>query len=178
MGIVKLAKLIEEEAPDAVRLVTLQDYHDRVVALDASVAIYQFRTAMPQMINHHGQNISSLQGLFFRTLHLLEKGLKPLFVFEGKPPKLKQLVLAKRAALSGPRRGTAGSDVPASPPRRDSETLLTLLGVPYIQAPAEAEATCAALVKSGHAWCVATEDMDALPFGAVRLLRHLGVRKR
>uniref|UniRef100_A0A8C5SUC5 Uncharacterized protein n=1 Tax=Laticauda laticaudata TaxID=8630 RepID=A0A8C5SUC5_LATLA len=136
MGIVKLAELIKEEAPDAVRPVTLQEYRDRVVAVDVSVAVYQFRTAMPQMVNRHGQNISSLQGLFFRTLHLLEKGLKPLFVFEGKPPELKQPV-----------------------------------------APAEAEATCAALVKSGHAWCAATEDMDALPFGAVRLLRHLGVRK-
>uniref|UniRef100_A0A8C5SQC8 Uncharacterized protein n=1 Tax=Laticauda laticaudata TaxID=8630 RepID=A0A8C5SQC8_LATLA len=177
MGIVKLAELIKEEAPDAVRPVTLQEYRDRVVAVDVSVAVYQFRTAMPQMVNRHGQNISSLQGLFFRTLHLLEKGLKPLFVFEGKPPELKQPVLAKRASLSGARRGTAESDVPAWPPRRDSETLLTLLGVPYIQAPAEAEATCAALVKSGHAWCAATEDMDALPFGAVRLLRHLGVRK-
>ncbi|XP_029141475.1 flap endonuclease 1-like, partial [Protobothrops mucrosquamatus] len=85
--------------------------------------------------------------------------------------------LAKRAAVSGARRGTAESDVPARLPRRDSETLLTLLGVPHIQAPAEAEATCAVLVKSGHAWCAATEDMDALPFGAVRLLRHLSMKK-
>ncbi|ETE59317.1 Fen1 [Ophiophagus hannah] len=57
MGIVKLAEVIKEEAPDAVRPVTLQEYRDRVVALDASVAVYQFRTAMPQMINRHGQNI-------------------------------------------------------------------------------------------------------------------------
>ncbi|XP_034275856.1 flap endonuclease 1-like isoform X1 [Pantherophis guttatus] len=172
MGIVKLAELIKEEAPDALRPASLQEYRGRVVALDASVAIYQFRTAMPEIINRHGQNISSLQGLFFRTLHLLQNGLKPLFVFDGKPPQLKQPVLAKRDAVSGSRRGAA-----AGPPRRDSETLLTLLGVPYIQAPAEAEATCAALVKSGHAWCAATEDMDALPFGAVRLLRHLGLTK-
>ncbi|XP_058030782.1 probable flap endonuclease 1 homolog [Ahaetulla prasina] len=177
MGILKLAELIKEEAPDAVRPASLQEYSGRVVALDVSMAVYQFRSAMPEIINRHGQNISSLQGLFFRTLHLLENGLKPLFVFDGKPPEQKQPVLAKRAAVSGARRGTAEPDAPAWPPRRDSETLLTLLGVPYIQAPAEAEATCAALVKSGHAWCAATEDMDALPFGAVRLLRHLGVKK-
>ncbi|XP_070604561.1 flap endonuclease 1-like isoform X2 [Erythrolamprus reginae] len=178
MGIVKLADLIKEATPDAVRPASLQEYNGQVVAVDISVAIYQFRTAMPEIINRHGQNISALRGLFFRTLHLLENGLKPLFVFDGKPPELKQPVLAKRAALSGARRrrrGTAESDVP---PRRDFETLLTLLGVPYIQAPAEAEATCAALVKSGNAWCVATEDLDALPFGALRLLRHLGVKKR
>ncbi|XP_039186132.1 probable flap endonuclease 1 homolog isoform X1 [Crotalus tigris] len=177
MGINKLAEVIKEGAPDAVRPASLEQYRGRVVALDTSVAIYQFCTAMPQIINRHGQNISCLQGLFFRTLSLLEKGIQPVFVFDGKPPELKQRVLAKRATTSGARRGTADSDVPARPPRRDSETLLTLLGVPYIQAPAEAEATCAALVKSGHAWCVATEDMDALPFGAVRLLRHLSMKK-
>ncbi|KAM3841624.1 putative flap endonuclease 1 homolog isoform 1-T1 [Vipera latastei] len=177
MGIVKLAEVIKEEAPDAVRPASLEQYRGRVVALDTSMAVYQFRTAMPQIINRHGQNISSLQGLFFRTLCLLEKGIQPVFVFDGKPPELKQRVLAKRAAVSGARWGTAESDVPARLPRRDSETLLTLLGVPYIQAPAEAEATCAALVKSGHAWCAATEDMDALPFGAVRLLRHLSAKE-
>lgn len=45
------------------------------------------------------------------------------------------------------------------------------------QAPAEAEATCAALVKSGKVWCTATEDMDALPFGSLRLVRHLSSKK-
>ncbi|KAM6454081.1 putative flap endonuclease 1 homolog isoform 2-T2 [Liasis olivaceus] len=211
MGIAKLAELIKEEAPEAVRPAALEQYRGRVVALDASVAVHQFRAAAPPIVNRHGQNISSLQGLFFRTLHLLENGLKPVYVFDGKPPELKRRVLAKRAAVSGARRGTAGKrlpgpvprkallgggggagsprsvrvclpaffpepDVPARPPRRDSETLLSYLGVPCVQAPAEAEATCAALVKSGHAWCAATEDMDALPFGAGRLLRHLAVK--
>ncbi|KAM6454083.1 putative flap endonuclease 1 homolog isoform 4-T5 [Liasis olivaceus] len=176
MGIAKLAELIKEEAPEAVRPAALEQYRGRVVALDASVAVHQFRAAAPPIVNRHGQNISSLQGLFFRTLHLLENGLKPVYVFDGKPPELKRRVLAKRAAVSGARRGTAEPDVPARPPRRDSETLLSYLGVPCVQAPAEAEATCAALVKSGHAWCAATEDMDALPFGAGRLLRHLAVK--
>ncbi|XP_060119818.1 flap endonuclease 1-like, partial [Heteronotia binoei] len=44
-------------------------------------------------------------------------------------------------------------------------------------APAEAEATCAALVKAGHASCTATEDLDALPFGSLLLLRHLNAKK-
>uniref|UniRef100_A0A8C6XV43 XPG-I domain-containing protein n=1 Tax=Naja naja TaxID=35670 RepID=A0A8C6XV43_NAJNA len=132
-------------------------------------------------------------------------GLKPVFVFEGNPPELKRRVLAKRAALLEPggalqvttrlpswcglllgvQDSSSHLGLPSFLPeshvarrrrKQDSETLLTLLGVPYIQAPAEAEATCAALVKSGHAWCAATEDMDALPFGALRLLRHLRVK--
>ncbi|GBP04092.1 Flap endonuclease 1 [Eumeta japonica] len=47
------------------------------------------------------------------------------------------------------------------------------MGVPYVDAPCEAEAQCAALVKAGKVYATATEDMDALTFGSTVLLRHL-----
>ncbi|CAF4226473.1 unnamed protein product, partial [Rotaria magnacalcarata] len=47
------------------------------------------------------------------------------------------------------------------------------MGVPYVDAPTEAEAQCAALVKQGKVYGVGTEDMDALTFGADVLVRHL-----
>jgi len=43
----------------------------------------------------------------------------------------------------------------------------------WLQAPCEAEAQCAALVKAGKVYAVGTEDMDALTFGSSVLLRHL-----
>lgn len=51
--------------------------------------------------------------------------------------------------------------------------LLKLMGVPYIEAPCEAEAQCAAMVKAGKIFATATEDMDALTFGSDIVLRHL-----
>lgn len=42
-----------------------------------------------------------------------------------------------------------------------------------MQAPCEAEAQCAAMVKSGKVYATATEDMDALTFGSSVLLRHM-----
>jgi len=47
------------------------------------------------------------------------------------------------------------------------------MGVPVIEAPGEAEAQCAALVKADKVYAVATEDMDALTFGALKLVRHM-----
>ena len=44
-------------------------------------------------------------------------------------------------------------------------TLLSLMGVPYIDAPGEAEAQCAHMVKNGAFYAAATEDSDALVFG-------------
>lgn len=41
------------------------------------------------------------------------------------------------------------------------------------QAPCEAEAQCATLVKEGKVFAAATEDMDALTFGSSVVLRHL-----
>ncbi|KPJ07740.1 Flap endonuclease 1 [Papilio machaon] len=55
----------------------------------------------------------------------------------------------------------------------EARELLKLMGVPVVEAPCEAEAQCAALVKAGKVYATATEDMDALTFGANVLLRHL-----
>ncbi|XP_074842611.1 flap endonuclease 1-like isoform X2 [Carettochelys insculpta] len=181
MGISRLADVIKGEAAEAVSSFPLGQYRDRVVALDASIAICQFRTAMPKIFNRNGENISHLQGLFYRTLHLLEKGIKPVFVFDGQPPALKQPLLARRAEAAGARREAAESRLPENLPgvlQQDCETLLSYLGVPYVQAPAEAEATCAALVKAGRVWCTASEDMDALPFGSRRLIRRLSCKNK
>lgn len=45
--------------------------------------------------------------------------------------------------------------------------------MPVIEAPGEAEAQAAELVKGGKIWGTATEDMDALTFGTNKLLRHM-----
>lgn len=55
----------------------------------------------------------------------------------------------------------------------DAKRLLDLMGVPFLEAPCEAEAQCAELVKSGKVFAAATEDMDCLTFGAPIVLRHM-----
>jgi flap endonuclease-1 len=54
---------------------------------------------------------------------------------------------------------------------QDVKHLLRLMGCPVVEAPCEAEAACAALVKSGQCYGAATEDMDVLTFGADRMLK-------
>jgi flap endonuclease-1 len=36
-------------------------------------------------------------GTFYRTIRLVENGIKPLYVFDGKPPEMKSGELSKRA---------------------------------------------------------------------------------
>lgn len=40
---------------------------------------------------------SHLMGTFYRTIRLLENGIKPVYVFDGKPPQMKSSELEKRA---------------------------------------------------------------------------------
>lgn len=40
---------------------------------------------------------SHLMGMFYRTIRLVEQGIKPVYVFDGKAPDLKAGELAKRA---------------------------------------------------------------------------------
>lgn len=44
--------------------------------------------------------------MFYRTIRMINNGLKPLYVFDGKPPEMKSGELAKRTAR---RKETEGS---------------------------------------------------------------------
>lgn len=137
-----------------------------------------------------GETTSHLVGMFYRTIRLLENGIKPVYVFDGKPPDLKSDELAKRAgrreeAQKALEKATeAGDEAEMDKFNRrlvrvtkeivaESKELLRLMGVPFVEAPCEAEAQCAAMVKAGKVYATATEDMDALTFGTNIMLRHL-----
>ncbi|CAD7928556.1 unnamed protein product [Amoebophrya sp. A120] len=59
----------------------------------------------------------------------------------------------------------------------DIKKLLYAFGVPYVEAPSEAEAQCAFLVESKLAQCVVSDDSDVVVFsaksGSTRVYRHL-----
>uniref|UniRef100_A0A8C6USP2 Zgc:110269 n=1 Tax=Neogobius melanostomus TaxID=47308 RepID=A0A8C6USP2_9GOBI len=168
MGITKLADLVRFEAPEAISHKDISDYSGKKIALDTSIIMNQFRAALPSL------NLT-LSGLFFRTLTLLEHDIKPVFVFDGKPPGEKTATLEKRAEADG-RKFTNYLGF-ASTQTKDCIQLLKLLGVPVVQAPGDAEALCAQLVKAGTVDAVASEDMDTLPFGATMLIRQLNASK-
>jgi len=99
MGIKNLTKLIADYAPAAVRELSIKELTGRSIAIDASMAIYQFLVAVRsagaggapsmQLTNASGEVTSHLQGLFNRTIRMMEGGIKPVYVFDGKPPQMK-----------------------------------------------------------------------------------------
>ena len=142
------------------------------------------------LTNEAGEATSHILGMFYRTIRMCDNGIKPLFVFDGAPPKLKSGELAKRfqrkaeaheAHSEAKETGTAEEmekfsrrTVKVTREHNDEcKRLLRLMGVPYIVAPTEAEAQCAVLARAGKVYAAASEDMDTLTFNAPILLRHL-----
>ncbi|KAF5197868.1 Flap endonuclease [Thalictrum thalictroides] len=195
MGIKGLTKLLAANAPNSMKETTFESYSGREIAVDASTSIYQFlivvgRNGTQMLTNDAGQVTSHLQGLFSRTIRLLEAGMKPVYVFDGKPPDLKKQELAKRHSkrmdaseyLAAAIESGVKEDIEKYSKRtvkvtrqhnEDCKKLLRLMGVPVVEASSEAEAECATLCKTGKVYAVASEDMDTLTFGAPIFVRHL-----
>jgi flap endonuclease-1 len=210
MGIKGLMQLLRSEAPDSFKETDKKAYISKVIAIDASIQLYQFLVQIrikegsgpsKLLTDDSGLVTSHLQGFFNRTANLLENGIKPVFVFDGKPPKLKYSELEKRKeskskaekelkdateraenAEDSDTEATAFEDMDKAAKRNIHVTkqqteevkhLLRLMGLPIIEAPCEAEAQCAELVKKGKVFAAATEDMDSLTFGTSIVLRKL-----
>lgn len=158
------------------------------------MAIYSFliavRSGGEMLTNESGETTSHLMGMFYRTLRMVDNGIKPLYVFDGKPPKLKSGELAKRVArkaeategLEEAKETGTAEDMEKFSRRtvratrehnEECQRLLKLMGIPYIIAPTEAEAQCAVLARAGKVYAAASEDMDTLCFDSPILLRHL-----
>ena len=60
----------------------------------------------------------------------------------------------------------------------ETQNLLKLFGIPYVVAPAEAEAQCATLLQLGLVDAVATEDSDVFLFGAAEVHKNLFAPKK
>lgn len=194
MGIHGLTQVIGDNAPSGVKENEIKNFFGRKIAIDASMSLYQFLIAIrPDAVgltDEAGETTSHLQGMFHRTIRMLSHGIKPVFVFDGKPPQLKSDELSKRkvkreeaeeerkkAEESGDQEALARFSkrtVKVTPKHNDEcKKLLKLMGVPFIEAPCEAEAQCAALVKANLVYATGSEDMDSLTFGTTILLRHL-----
>ena len=183
------------------RQIALSDLRGRSLAVDANNMLYQFlalirmRDGRP-FTDACGNVTSHLLGLLMRTTRLMgDYGVRPVFVFDGKPPKLKMKTLQLRRQLRDRARrewedavrrrdySAAWSkavrmDSLTKAMQQDAKNMLALLGIPYIQAPEEGEAQAAYIARKGEVWAANSRDYDSVLFGAPRLLRYVTISGR
>ncbi len=180
--------------------IELASLSGKVVAIDALNSLYQFLSIIRQrdgelLRDSKGRVTSHLSGIFYRTANFVEAGIKPVYVYDGKPPVLKRLTVEARRAVRAEaeleykkalkegrveearkfasRAGRLDTNM-----IRQSQELLASMGLPWVQAPGEGEAQAARLVQRGDAWAAASQDFDSLLFGAPTLVRNLAVTGR
>ncbi|MCS7140247.1 MAG: flap endonuclease-1 [Candidatus Nezhaarchaeota archaeon] len=177
--------------------VTLNTLSGKVVAVDAYNALYQFLSIIRQpdgtpLKDRHGRVTSHLSGLLYRTINFLEVGIKPVYVFDGRPPEIKEMEVLRRKrvkeeAVKKYEEALSRGDLKAAKTyaqqtahltdemSSEAKELLNLLGVPWVQAPSEGEAQAAYMTIKGDAYSAASQDYDSLLFGAKRLVRNLTI---
>jgi flap endonuclease-1 len=181
-------------------IVKLEDLSGRSIAIDAYNALYQFLAIIRQpdgtpLKDSTGRITSHLSGLLYRTSNLVEIGIKPVYVFDGIPPTLKEVEIKRRMkvkekalvkyeqALKEGKIEEARMYAQATSRLKDymaedSKRLLDLMGIPWVQAPSEGEAQAAHLVKRGGADYCASQDYDSLLFGAPKFIRNVTISGR
>ena len=175
--------------------ISLKDLEGRTVAIDAYNTIYQFLSGIRQrdgspLMDQNGNVTSHLSGILYRTSAIVDKGIKPIYVFDGdssehKAKTLEQRRAIKEEAMEKWEEAKAAGNIEEARKfairtsrmspyiLESSKKLLEYMGITYVQATGEGEAQGAYMVEQGDAWAVASQDYDCLLFGAPRIVRNL-----
>ena len=167
--------------------------------MDAFLTAYQFITSLrargegkdgTYLRDSRGRPVSHLMGFLDRSAAMIEAGIDPVFVFDGRPHELKFETLAVRkerrvnavekweAAIEAEDWKAAdklGAQVVSYTPEMVQETqqMLDHLGVAWIEAPMEAEGAASVWCRQGQVAGVASQDWDVLLYGSPVMIRNL-----
>ncbi|ADC69299.1 flap structure-specific endonuclease [Methanocaldococcus sp. FS406-22] len=181
------------------KIISFEDLKGKKVAIDGMNALYQFLTSIrlkdgSPLRNRKGEITSAYNGVFYKTIHLLENDITPIWVFDGEPPKLKEKTRKVRREM----KEKAELKMKEAIKKEDFEEaakyakrvsyltpkmvenckyLLSLMGIPYVEAPSEGEAQASYMAKKGDVWAVVSQDYDALLYGSPRVVRNLTTTK-
>lgn len=190
MGIQNLTKVLKKYyTPDTQKA---SYYKTRRIAFDASLLMYQYLIAIRSdgvQLSSNDSSTSHVNGFFYKIINLVEAGIRPIFVFDGKALEIKSKEILKRnerradaekkylaAELIGDKAQMEKFDkrkLKITTKHCDEvKKLMNLMGVPFVDSENEAEALCVQLCKEKIVDYVCTEDMDALCFGSPILLRN------
>ncbi len=172
----------------------------RRIAVDAYNAIYQFVSAIRQpdgrpLSDADGRPTSHLIGILHRNSRLLRAGIRPVYVFDGAPNRLKFETLDKRKeaklrAEERYREAVEKKDMErayslAMQTTRltddiiaESARMLSLMGIPFLTAPEDGEAQASVMARRGDVWATASQDFDTMLFGSPRTVRNLTLSSR
>ena len=170
-------------------------------AVDASIELHQFLALIRKpdgslFTDPKGRVTSHLIGLLTRTSRLVtDYKLRPFFVFDGRPNPLKRATIEARRRVQRKAQTEYVQAIAAKDYSRawskivmtgrvtgeiltDAKRLLSLMGIPWLEALEDGEAQASYMAAKGDVWAVGSKDYDCLLFGAPILARYLTLTGR
>src|SRR3989338_1507913 len=191
---VKLTNILERKD------ISFEALKGKIIGIDFSNSAYQFLSSIRQqdgtlLMDSNGNITSHLMGTWTRFSNLITKGVKLVVVLYGEMPELKHQTSKERqdkkqAAKEKFEEAKESQDVElmnmyakqtsflTKEMIQESKELMESMGIPVIQAPAEADAQMAFLSKNNDVWAAATSDVDPLLHGCKRTITNLTLSQR
>ncbi len=180
---------------------SLKALSGRSFAVDGNIELHQFLAIIRKpdgtlFSDNTGRVTSHLIGLLTRTsTFITDYRMKPVFVFDGGLNPLKRRVIqarrgARQKAEAEYARAVSKGDYSTAWSKavmtgrvtgevlQDAKRLLSLMGIPWLEASEDAEAQASFMAARGDVWAVGSKDYDSLLFGAPILARYLTITGR
>ncbi len=176
--------------------ISFEQLNGKTIAIDAFNVMFQFLSSIRDRFtgeplrDSKGNVTSHLAGLFQRTAKLMEYGITPVYVFDGKPPEFKRKTIQAREKIreearekwkealetgdvEAVRKYSQGASQLTTEMIQEAKRLVEAMGISCIQAPSEGEAQAAYFARKGLVWAIGSQDWDSLLFNTPRLIKNL-----
>jgi flap endonuclease-1 len=193
MGIKHLNRFLREEAQHCIKFISLAELSGKKIAVDISIYMYKYASEG-----------TLLENMYLMLSTMIHYNIVPVFIFDGKPPPEKKVLLQKRKEdkqeaekeynqLKKQLENKTIDDVEKQEVvnnmdilkkkfihigKNDIDSVKRLIrayGATYYDAPGEADELCASLVIKNKVWACLSEDMDMFVYGCNRVLRYLSL---
>lgn len=167
------------------------NYIGKKIVIDASYQLYRYGIAIRKngsdICNDEGKSLNHLYAIMYYTIFLLNSGVSPIYVFDGKAPEIKKHVIKNRnnereKYISKLSTVNKNSEEYIKNFRRlyrfgtseinECMKLLDYMDIPYIRASGEADVYCSKLSRHPDIYGVISNDSDLLVFGTKNLIKN------
>ena len=180
--------------------IPLSQLSNKKITVDSFNMIFALLSSIRQadgqaLVDSKGRVTSHLKGLFARCIYFKKHNISPIFIFDGVAPKLKEkeqqarrekraeaqkkYIEAKELGLiEDSKKYAQGTSQITTEIIEQCKELILSFGFEIIQAPSEAEAQGARMIKDKKAYALSSQDFDSLLFETPYLVRNFSISSK
>lgn len=156
MGIKGLSRFIKTYIPSAISEKKLSDLANKKIAIDANYFMYKYTISSHDYINKFKKQYE----------HLISNNINAFYVFDGRPPKEKKIVIERRKEVNKKKNVDVSLDK-----IKQLKMFFDSKNISYLECESEADFICCKLCENNMIHGCISDDMDFLTLGCNYLYR-------